>query len=80
MLVGSNKKLQKWVEEMVELCQPDKVHWCDGSEEESNLLLTQMVSSGAATALNPDKLPGCYAFRSDPSDVARVENRTYISC
>ncbi len=77
--MDSNKKLKKWVDEMIELCQPDKVHWCDGSEEENSMLLEQMVSSGAATALSPDKLPGCYAFRSDPSDVARVENRTYIS-
>lgn len=77
--MNSNKKLQAWVEEMVELCQPDKVHWCDGSEEENAMLLEHSVATGAATALNPDKLPGCYAFRSDPSDVARVENRTYIS-
>jgi len=55
------------------------VHWCDGSAEENDRLLQQAVQSGAATMLNPKKLPGCYAFRSDPSDVARVENRTYIS-
>ncbi|GAB1477041.1 phosphoenolpyruvate carboxykinase (GTP) [Bacillota bacterium] len=78
-MVSSNKKLQKWVEEMIELCQPDRVHWCDGSLEENSKLLAGMVSTGAATALNPQKLPGCYAFRSDASDVARVENRTYIS-
>ncbi len=74
-----NKKLQKWVDEMAELCQPDKVHWCDGSEEENSHLLDLAVKSGAATLLNSEKLPGCYAFRSDPSDVARVEDRTYIS-
>ena len=77
--MSSNKKLQSWVEEMVTLCQPDMVHWCDGSAEENDRLLQQAVQSGAATMLNPKKLPGCYAFRSDPSDVARVENRTYIS-
>lgn len=75
----SNKKLQKWVEEMVELCQPDNVYWCDGSEEENNRLLEQMVKTGAAIQLNPEKYPGCYAFRSHPSDVARVEDRTFIS-
>lgn len=75
----SNKKLLKWVEEMADLCQPDKIHWCDGSEEENKMLLDEAVESGAATLLNPDKLPGCYAYRSDPSDVARVEDRTYIS-
>lgn len=64
---------------MVELCQPDEVYWCDGSEEENSRLLEQMVESGTATPLNPESYPGCYAFRSDPSDVARVENRTYIA-
>jgi phosphoenolpyruvate carboxykinase (GTP) len=78
-LVSSNRKLQTWVEEMIDLCQPENVHWCDGSLGENDLLLEQMVESGAATSLNKEKLPGCYAFRSDPSDVARVENRTYIA-
>lgn len=77
--MSSNKKLQLWVEEMAELCQPDKIYWCNGSEEENDALMNQMVESGAATALNQNKLPGCFAFRSDPSDVARVEDRTYIS-
>jgi phosphoenolpyruvate carboxykinase (GTP) len=74
-----NKVLQNWVKEMAELCQPDQVYWCEGSEAENDRLLQEAVASGAATPLNPEKLPGSFLFRSHPSDVARVENRTYIS-
>lgn len=72
-----NKKLDAWVKEMAALCKPDRIYWCDGSEKENNRLLKEMVDSGAATEL--PKRPGSYLFRSDPSDVARVEGRTYIA-
>lgn len=73
-----NVKLQNWVKEWAEICQPEKVYWCDGSVEENQRLLDEMVASGAAVKLNDEKRPGSYAFNSDPSDVARVENRTFI--
>ncbi len=69
----------QWVDEMVELCTPDSVHWCDGSKEENDRLLKMMTDSGMAIELNQDKRPGCYLFRSDESDVARVENRTFVA-
>ena len=74
----SNQKLINWVNEWAELCQPEKVYWCDGSEEENDRLLGEMVASGMAVKLDEKKRPGSYYFQSDPSDVARVENRPYI--
>ncbi|HYH04661.1 MAG TPA: phosphoenolpyruvate carboxykinase (GTP) [Bacillota bacterium] len=74
-----NNALEKWVKEMAELCQPDQIIWCDGSQAENDRLLQEMVDSGMATLLDPKKRPGCYLFRSHPSDVARVEDRTYIA-
>jgi len=73
-----SSKVEKWVNEWAELCQPDAIHYCDGSAEENQKLLDMMVNSGATIKLNEDKQPGSYYFQSDPSDVARVENRTYI--
>ncbi|NMB33122.1 MAG: phosphoenolpyruvate carboxykinase (GTP) [Clostridium sp.] len=75
----SNKKLLTWVKEMAEMCQPDEIYWCDGTDEENERLLKQSVESGAAIALDSQKRPGCYLYRSHPSDVARVEDRTYIA-
>jgi phosphoenolpyruvate carboxykinase (GTP) len=70
-------KLKAWVAEVAELCQPDSIYWCDGSQQEWDRLTAQMVASGAATPLA--KRPNSFLFRSQPSDVARVEDRTYIS-
>ncbi len=75
----NHKKLTTWIEEWADVCQPEKIHWCDGSEEENQSLMELMVSSGSAIRLNEIKRPASYYFQSDPSDVARVEDRTFIS-
>ena len=76
--LSSNKHLLRWVEKMAELTKPDSIHWVDGSEEENETLCAQMVGSGTFIKLNQDLWPGCYYARSDASDVARVEDRTFI--
>jgi phosphoenolpyruvate carboxykinase (GTP) len=75
---SNNRALAAWVDEMTKLCQPEKVFWCDGSERENQALCDSMVKTGTFTKLNESKRPGSYLARSHPSDVARVEDRTFI--
>jgi len=74
----SHPGLAAWVEEVASLTTPDSIHWVDGSDEEWDLLTTRLVDGGTFTRLNPDKKPNSFYAASDPSDVARVEDRTFI--
>ena len=74
----TNDHLVRWVEKIAELTKPDAIHWVDGSREEYDMLCAQMVESGTFTKLNQKLWPGCFYARSDPGDVARVEDRTFI--
>ena len=73
-----NAVVETWVAEMAALCQPDQIYWCDGSEAEKVALTAEAVRTGVLIELNQEKRPGCYYHRSNPNDVARVEQCTYI--
>ena len=76
-MTTKHQRLLDWIDEVVAMCQPEQVYWCDGSQAEYDRLMQLMVTAGMATPLA--KRPNSFLFRSDPSDVARVEDRTYIS-
>jgi phosphoenolpyruvate carboxykinase (GTP) len=74
----ANASIIRWVDEMAKLCQPDQIFWCDGSASEKETLTAEAVAQGVLIQLNQQKLPGCYYHRSDPLDVSRSEDRTFI--
>lgn len=80
LLPTTNKKVIQWVQEMADLCEPDAVYWCDGSEKEYKKICDGLVASGTFIKLNEKLRPNSFLARSNPKDVARVESRTFICC
>ena len=80
MELTKNRAVLDWIDQQVKLTQPDQVIWIDGSEQQLEALRKEACATGELHELNQEKLPGCYLHRSDPSDVARVESRTFICC
>ena len=78
--MNKNVKLQNWIDEVSKMCKPEKIYWCDGSQKEYDQMGQLMVQSGTFIPLNDKKRPNSYYCRSDPADVARVEDRTFICC
>ncbi len=76
--MSKNEHVSRWVNEIADLCKPDQVVWCDGSEEERQRLTAEAVSTGVLIPLNQEKMPGCYLHRSHPTDVARTEHLTFV--
>jgi phosphoenolpyruvate carboxykinase (GTP) len=76
--LSRNEHLLRWVEKMAELAKPAGIHWVDGSQQEHEELCARLVQSGTFLKLNENLWPGCYYARSDPTDVARVEDRTFL--
>jgi len=77
-VISTNRYLFEWVYSVASLTKPSRIYWCDGSEEEYNSLIKEMVSKGILIELNQELFPGCYLHRSDPNDVARTEESTFI--
>ena len=77
-MTTTNRELSDWVDEVARLTQPDHIQWCNGSDEEYQTLVKEMLADGTLLELNQKTYPGCYLHRSDPSDVARVEHLTFI--